>query len=139
MAILLLVAARWALTMRARADSLDGVDGVAASGFAIGAGIFTASFILIKSYNYQFLFLALAIPALCQWSRRSDLPGITARCALTLLMLWMWSGLSGYLYLGMNIFASWVCVGCIASLLMAWLIGQTSVTPGPDAGATGTA
>lgn len=119
------------------AVSLDRPRGVSASGFAAAGGIFTASFVLMRSYNYKFIFLALAIPALCEWSRRGDPPGRTARWALAALLLWMWSGLNGYVYLGMNIFGSWVCVGCVATLLVASLrrhAGIQAWTGGAGAG-----
>ena len=104
-----------------QANSSASPAGLSASGFAAAAGMFAASFVLMRSYNYKFIFMALAIPALCEWSRRSDPHGRTARLALCALLLWMWSGLNGYAYLGMNIFASWICVGCVASLLAAAL------------------
>lgn len=122
--VLVLAVGIWkgARALAPHAASLDGTRGVAATGFAAAAGMFVASFVLMRSYNYKFIFLALAIPALCEWSRLDTPPGRTARLALATLLLWLWSGLNGYVYLGMNIFVSWVCVGCVAALLVVRLL-----------------
>jgi hypothetical protein len=124
---------RLARKMEPNAAWGQGQGDLAAAGFATAAGIFVGSFILIRSFNYKFLFLALAIPALCRWARRCDTSGLTARWTLATLLVWMWSGLNGYFYLVTNVFLSWVCVIGIASLLAAWLGSQWTAITGKTA------
>jgi hypothetical protein len=133
--ILALVVLSWRLARKIEPNgaSGQGQGDLAPAGFATAAGIFVGSFILIRSYNYKFLFLALAIPALCQWARRRDTSGLTARWTLATLLVWMWSGLNGYFYLVTNVFLSWVCVIGIASLLAAWLGSQWTAIKGKTA------
>ena len=126
--VLALITRRQARLIGRDGASVEGLGRVEAAGFGAGAGVFAASFVLMRSYNYKFIFLALALPALCEWSRRKDQCGRTALLAVATLLLWVWSGLNGYLYLGVNIFVSWLCVGCVASLLLAW-VGQHAVIP----------
>jgi hypothetical protein len=125
--VLLAAAIRLALSIGREDAWAEDVSGVAASAFVAAAGIFTGSFVLMRSYNYKFIFVALTIPALCLWARRRDAAGATARVALATLLFWIWSGINGYAYILANAAVAWVCVACFASLLMAWLGREAGV------------